>query len=92
MRLPPVCLGVPGTDFGSATRAVALLCSTPVRARWAKLEDLGAGSLGRQSTWERCFESSRYFSIPGDGAAAAAEAANGFSPPWLLIADCSDGF
>jgi hypothetical protein len=47
------------------------------------------------ATWERCFESSRYFTIPGDGAAAAAgggrrgqEKANGFLPP--LAANCSD--
>jgi hypothetical protein len=53
------------------------------------------GSLGRQATWERCFESSRHSSIPGGGAAAAGgrgrkgqEAANGFLPP--LAAYCSD--
>jgi hypothetical protein len=59
------------------------------------------GWVRRQATWKRCFERSRQCSIPGGGAAraaaggavggggggreGAAEAANGFSPPWLLI-------
>jgi hypothetical protein len=52
-----------------ATGAVASCAAGPVRVG---PNSIWPGSLGRQSTWERCFESSRHFSIPGDGAAAAA--------------------
>jgi hypothetical protein len=46
---------------GGAASLVLLRCGAGVR--WAKL-DPWPGSLGRQATWERRFESSRRSSIP----------------------------
>ena len=51
-----------------ATGAAASCTPGPVRV---VPNPIWPGSSGRQSTWERCFESSRYFPIPGGGAAVA---------------------
>jgi hypothetical protein len=78
--------GAFGTDFGS-TRSYEQRPRAPCLCHWGARSShrllcsglavrvgpnpIWPGSLGRQATWERCFESSRHFSIPGDGAAAA---------------------